>query len=284
MSRGDERGRSTVMPPQNPPQTPGEPHAQQTPYQSQPANVAGTLNQPTRQSQLTQQPGQQQPTQQPVQQPSQQQPVQQQPSQQQPVQQQPSRQQPVQQQPSRQQPVQQLTEQPTQLSQSAQQPSLGTQGSEFGLLGQGPDAAAGQQLQFQGAQSAGTTPPQGANGAYKQAIAPELRVAIDAVDRLANVCEWAETRFAGRGDVGASRACEDVHDRAHETADFILRGSPYAGSAATELRSTIRSAMQELQRQTTPEAQEVLQYAQQADEMLESAIPNLTATGAASVQ
>lgn len=276
------------MPPQNPPQSPGEPNAQQTPYQSQPANLAGTPNQPTQQSQLTQQPVQQQPTQQP----GQQQPVQQQPGQQQAGQQQPVQQQPVQQelgqqpgqQPGQQQPVQQLAEQPTQRSQLAQQPSVATQGSEFGLLGQGPNAAAGQQLQFEGVQSTGTTRPQGANGAYKRAIAPELRVAIDAVDRLANVCEWAETRFAGRGEVGASRACEDVHDRAHETTDFILRGSPYAGSAATELLSTIRSAMQELQRQTTPEAQEVLQYAQQADEMLESAIPNLTATGAASVQ
>lgn len=258
------------MPPQNPPQSPGEPNAQQTPYQSQPATLAGTPNQPTQQSQLTQQAGRQELGQQ-------------QAGQQQPIQQQPSQQQPVQQQPSQQQPVQQLTEQSTQRSQFAQQPSVGTQGSEFGLLGQEPDAA-GQQLQFQGAQSTGTTRPQGANGAYEQAIAPELRVAIDAVDRLANVCEWAETRFAGRGEVGASRACEDVHDRAHETADFILRGSPYAGSAATELRSTIRSAMQELQRQTTPEAQEVLQYAQQADQLLESAIPNLTATGAASVQ
>ena len=248
------------MPPQNPPQSPGEPNAQQTPYQSQPANLAGTPNQPTQQSQLTQQPVQQQPTQQPGQQ------------------------QLGQQQPGQQQPVQQLTEQSTQRSQFAQQPSVATQGSEFGLLGQGPNAAAGQQLQFQGAQSTGTTRPQGANGAYEQAIAPEIRVAIDAVDRLANVCEWAETRFAGRGDVGASRACEDVHDRAHETADFILRGSPYAGSAATELLSTIRSAMQELQRQTTPEAQEVLQYAQQADQLLESAIPNLTATGGTSVQ
>ena len=248
------------MPPQNPPQSPGEPNAQQTPYQSQPANLAGTPNQPTQQSQLTQQPVQQQPTQQPGQQ------------------------QPVQQQPGQQQPVQQLAEQPTQRSQFAQQPSVATQGSEFGLLGQGPNAAAGQQLQFEGVQSTGTTRPQGANGAYKRAIAPELRVAIDAVDRLANVCEWAETRFAGRGEVGASRACEDVHDRAHETTDFILRGSPYAGSAATELRSTIRSAMQELQQQTTPEAQEVLQYAQQADQLLESAIPNLTATGGTSVQ
>ena len=270
------------MPPQNPPQTPGEPNAQQTPYQSQPANLAGTPNQPTQQSQLTQQPVQQQPTQQPGQQQPTQQPVQQEPVQQ-PGQQQPVQQQ-LTQQPGQQQPVQQLADQPTQGSQFAQQPTVGTQGSEFGLLGQGPNADAGQQLQFEGAQSTGTTRQQGPNGAYKRAIAPELRVAIDAVDRLANVCEWAETRLAGRGEVGASRACEDVHDRAHETTDFILRGSPYAGSAATELRSTIRSAMQELQQQTTPESQEVLQYAQQADQLLESAIPNLTATGAASVQ
>ena len=121
-------------------------------------------------------------------------------------------------------------------------------------------------------------------GEYERAVAPELRAAIEGVNRLANVCEWAETRFAERGDVGASRACEDVHDRAHEAADFVLRGSPYAASAVDELRSTIRSAIQELQRHATPEAQEVQQYAQQADRLLESGLPKLAPAGGAAAQ
>ena len=122
--------------------------------------------------------------------------------------------------------------------------------------------------------------PIGGNG-YEQAIAQELRAAVDGLDQLANVAEWAETRFAQQGNADASRACEDIHDRAHTTADFILRGSPFAASAARELQETIGGAMQELQRHPTPESQDVRNRAQQANQLLDAAVSRLTPAGSA---
>ena len=117
--------------------------------------------------------------------------------------------------------------------------------------------------------------------AYEQSVPQELRAAVGGLDQLANVAEWAETRFAQQGNGDASRACEDVHDRAHTATDFILRGSPFAVSAARELQATIGGAMQELQRHQTPEAQEVLNRAQQANQLLEAAISRLDPAGSA---
>jgi hypothetical protein len=161
---------------------------------------------------------------------------------------------------------------------TTQGPSVQGQGSEFSA---GDTAgtqfrtasSAGPQWQATEAHQAPSSPSR-----YEQAIAQELRAAVDGLDQLANAAEWAGTRFAQQGAPDASRACGDVHDRAHTVADFILRGSPFAASAARELQATISGATQELQQHSTSEAQEVLTRAQQANQLLEGAIPRLAAS------
>lgn len=165
---------------------------------------------------------------------------------------------------------------------TAQGPSIQSPVSEFSAsdtAGTQFQTASGPQRQATESHQA----PTGGSG-YEQAVGQELRAAVGGLDQLANVAEWAETRFAQQGNADASRACEDVHDRAHMAADFILRGSPFAASAARELQATIGGAMQELQRHSTPEAQEVLTRAQQANQLLEEAILRLSPAGSASVQ
>lgn len=159
-----------------------------------------------------------------------------------------------------------------------QGPSVQGQGSEFSAGGTAGTqfrtaSSAGPQWQATEAHQAPSSP-----SGYEQAIAQELRAAVDGLDQLANAAEWAGTRFAQQGAPDASRACEDVHDRSHTVADFMLRGSPFAASAARELQATIAGATQELQQHSTSEAQEVLTRAQQANQLLEGAIPRLTAS------
>jgi hypothetical protein len=162
-----------------------------------------------------------------------------------------------------------------------QGPSVQSPVSEFSASETGGaqlQMAAGPQLQSTAAQQA---PAPTSGNSYEQAVAQELRAAVDGLSQLANVAEWAGPRLAQQGNADASRACEDVHDRAHVAADFILRGSPFAASAASELQATIGGAIQELQRHSSSEAREVLAQAQQASQQLDRAIARLNPAGTA---
>jgi hypothetical protein len=272
-----------TMTPQNFPSTFGGSEIQQMPYQSQAASGMSGYGFPTQQLTTQQQQPtaqQQQPTTAQQQQPTtaqQQQPTtqQQQPTAQSVYQPSTSGGQQIGAQSSSMQQTPSVSAQPSEMS-AQQAPAVQTPGSELSYGGaQGTNVSMTQQSPQEMEQSAATHQGPSLGGEYERTVTPELRAVVDSVDRLANVCEWAEARFAGQGRAGASRACEDIHDRAHETVDFILRGSPFAASAADELRTTIRGALQEIQQHATPEAQEIQQYAQQTDQLLESGLPQL---------
>ncbi|WP_336023494.1 hypothetical protein [Halobellus salinisoli] len=111
---------------------------------------------------------------------------------------------------------------------------------------------------------------------YEQSVPQEVRAAIEDVNHLNNVLDWAKTRLTQRGNGSAARACEDVHDCAEMTKEFMLRDSPFASGAARELQRTIQGASRELQQHSNePEIQEVLSRIQQTNGSIEQSIPRL---------
>lgn len=138
------------------------------------------------------------------------------------------------------------------------------QSGQSSIAASAPVFAAGQQA----VQSA---PAQMASAAgYEQSFAPELQSLIASLDQLANVSEWAESRLVQQGHAAAARACEDLHESAETTRDFVLRESPFAASTADECGQILQGAIQELQSAPAPEAREVLSRAQQAAQQLEA--------------
>ena len=93
---------------------------------------------------------------------------------------------------------------------------------------------------------------------YEQSVPREVRTAIEDMNHLDNVLGWAKTRLSERGNASAARACEDLHDSAQMTKQFMLRESPFASAAVRELQQTIQGTTQELQQSPgEPEIQEV---------------------------
>lgn len=137
-----------------------------------------------------------------------------------------------------------------QLGQSSQQ--LGQSGQQLGQFGQ----AVGRRFQ--------------------EGAPAEVQSAVQSLDRLETVCEWAKTQATQRGMARLARACDDIQDIAHLQKKLIIRQSPFAQPIGNASRQVIQNAVQELQQHVNqPEVQEALSEAQQTVNSINNALTRL---------
>lgn len=152
------------------------------------------------------------------------------------------------------------------MSQQLQQPSsqqTQPQQSSTGQQGQYPQPS--YQAQSQVGQQFQQMTGGRAGGQFEQQLPQEALKAVQDLDRLANVTEWAKTKVAERGMTRAVRICDDIEDLAHLEKKLIIRQSPFAQPIGQAVVQTIQQNLQELQAHSSePAIQEMVQQVQQS--------------------
>ena len=117
-------------------------------------------------------------------------------------------------------------------------------------------------------------------GRFDESVPSEVRHAVEDLDRVGTVAEWAKGRASERGMPRVVRVCDDLEDIAHLQKKLIIRQSPFAPAIGQASMGVIQQGLQELQQHLSePEVQETLQEAQQSLDSISKGISALQGYG-----
>lgn len=158
------------------------------------------------------------------------------------------------------------------MSQQFQQPQT-SQGQQYSpqygqSMGQQPTTQFGQQGQQQTTQQVGQR--------FEEAVPSEIRMAVEELEKVSTVAEWAKTQAVQRGLHRAANASDDIAELAEVQKKLIVRQSPLAGTIGQCVTQGIQQHLQELSQYTQePTIQAEVQEARRAVQSLQGSLGRL---------
>ena len=186
-----------------------------------------------------------------------------------------------------QQSPQQVGQQPPQQTGQQQpmerQPQMGQQqppqqmggGGQPQMGQQQPPQQMGQEQRFE---TRGHQQPTGQQ--FSQSMPQPVVTAVEHLDRLETVAEFADGRATQQGNIEAARIADAIKDVAHLQKEFIVEENPLAQEFGQCCQQVIETSMQRLQpHQQQPEIQELTETCQQTIQSISSGLQAMPAGG-----
>ena len=115
---------------------------------------------------------------------------------------------------------------------------------------------------------------------FTQSMPQEVVTAVEDLDRLETVAEFADGRATQQGNTEAARIADGIKDVAHLQKEFIVEENPLAQEFGQCSQQFLQSGVQKLQsHQQQPEIQELSEVCQQSIQSISSGLQSMPAVG-----
>ena len=114
---------------------------------------------------------------------------------------------------------------------------------------------------------------------FSQRVPQQIQSAIEDLDRLESVAEFADTQATRRGDEYAAGIADALKDVAHLQKEFMIEENPLTQEFSQCSQQLLQQGSQQLQQYQQPEMQELADTAGRALESVTSGIQSMPTGG-----